>query len=133
MHAPLLLTVIFKLHTGVFPGGCRPPDPPHGRAGGVSGGPILGCIFSLFVFFYFLFAGFRPREIAHLFSHEISRRMPSESCLGTPWDPSYEHIYKNMIRRGGGRGWLGSYDMIELFGKRVISELGEVKVGIGGL
>ena len=29
--------------------------------------------------------GFRPREVAHLVSYEISRRMHSESCLGTPW------------------------------------------------
>jgi len=79
------------------------------------------------------FGVYRPREVAYLFVHEISRRMPSESCLGTPWDPSYEHIYKNMIRREGGRGWLGSYDMIELFGKRVISELKGVGGGIGGL
>jgi len=75
----------------------------------------------------------RPWEVSHLFSHEISRRMPSESCLGTPGDPSYEHIYKNMIRRGGGREWLGRYDMIELFGSRVISELRGVEGGIGGL
>ena len=41
--------------------------------------------------------GFRPREVAHLFSCEISHRMHSESCLGTPWDPSYEHICKNIF------------------------------------
>ena len=40
--------------------------------------------------------GYRPWEVSHLFSREISRRMPSESCLGTPWGPSYEHIYKNI-------------------------------------
>ena len=28
--------------------------------------------------------GFRPREVAHLLSREISRRMHSESCPGTP-------------------------------------------------
>ena len=28
---------------------------------------------------------YRPREVSHLFSREISRRMPSESCLGIPW------------------------------------------------
>ena len=31
--------------------------------------------------------GFRPQEVAHFFSREISR-------LGTPWSPSYDHIYK---------------------------------------
>ena len=40
--------------------------------------------------------GYRPWEVSHLFSHEISRRMPSESCLGTPWGLSYEHVYKNI-------------------------------------
>ena len=40
--------------------------------------------------------GHKPWEVSHLFSHEISRRMPSESCLGTPWGPSYEHICKNL-------------------------------------
>ena len=39
-----------------------------------------------------------------LLSREISRRMPSESCLGTPWGPSYEHIYKNIhFCKGKGR------------------------------
>ena len=38
----ILLTVMFKLHTGVLPGGCRPPDSPHkvwGAATPPSGGP----------------------------------------------------------------------------------------------
>ena len=59
-----LLTVIFNLHTGVFPGGCRPSDPPHKRAGMGSGGPILGCIFLYFsMCFCFFVVGFRPREV----------------------------------------------------------------------
>ena len=36
-------------------------------------------------------------------SCEVSRRRPSESCLGTPSVPSYEHIYKN-IQFGKGKG-----------------------------
>ena len=32
---------------------------------------------------------YRPWEVSHLFSHEISYRMHSESCLGTPWPPKY--------------------------------------------
>ena len=39
---------------------------------------------------------YRPWEVSHLFYHKISCRMPSESCLGTPWGPRYEHIYKNI-------------------------------------
>ena len=56
-------------------------------------------------FFWFVVVGFRPREVAHLFSREISRRMPSESCLGTPWGSSYEHICKNIYFWKGGIGW----------------------------
>ena len=42
------------------------------------GGPLLQrCFFSAFLEVY------RPWEVAHLFSREISSRMPSESCLGT--------------------------------------------------
>ena len=91
----LLLTVIFKLHTGVFPGGCRPPDLPHGRAGGGSLGDPFWVAFFV-CFFSLIFVGFRPREVAHLFSREISCRIPSESCLGTPWSTSYAHICKNI-------------------------------------
>ena len=40
--------------------------------------------------------GNNPWEVSHVFSREISRRMQSESCLGTPWGPSYEHICKNI-------------------------------------
>ena len=29
--------------------------------------------------------GYRPWEVSHLVSREISRRMPSELCLETPW------------------------------------------------
>ena len=37
-----------------------------------------------------------------------SCRMPLESCLGTPWGPSYEHIYKNIhFCKGKGRGEKG--------------------------
>ena len=39
---------------------------------------------------------YKSREVSHLFSHQISLRMPSESCLGTYFGLSYDHIYKNM-------------------------------------
>ena len=42
--------------------------------------------------------------ISSFFSREISLRMPSESCLGTPSGPRYEHIYKNIhLCKGKGR------------------------------
>ena len=89
-----LLTVIFKLHTGVFPA----------RAGGRGfWGTHVGLhLFNSFVIFFFV--GFKPWEVAHLFSPEVSRRMPSEWCLGTPWGPSYEHMCKNIYL---GKGWIG--------------------------
>ena len=37
---------------------------------------------------------YKSWEESHLFSHQISRRMPSESCLGTPWGPSYDQFCK---------------------------------------
>ena len=78
-----------------FPGGCRPRTP---RTGGRAfWGTHFGLHFWICcVFLLFLFVGFRLREVAHLFSREISHRMPSESYLGTPWGPSYEHICKNV-------------------------------------
>ena len=42
-----------------------------------------------------------PWEVSHLFSREIARRMPFESCLGTPWGPIYEHICKNVYFKRG--------------------------------
>ena len=48
---------------------------------------------------------YRPREVAHVFSREISRRMASESCLGTPWGRRWEHICKNMYSCQGRFGW----------------------------
>ena len=48
--------------------------------------------------------GYRPWEASHLFSREILRGTLSESCLGTPCCPSYEHIYKNThFCKGKGR------------------------------
>ena len=41
--------------------------------------------------------GFKPREVAHLFSREIPRQMPSESCLGTPWGSSYDQFVKHVF------------------------------------
>ena len=41
--------------------------------------------------------GCRPWEVSHLFSLEISHRMPSESCLGTPWSPSCELTCKHIF------------------------------------
>ena len=38
-------------------------------------------------------------------SREIARRMPSESCLGTPWGPSYEHTCKNVYLKRDRIGW----------------------------
>ena len=88
-----------------LPGGLRPPDPPLGRADGrrTAGEPSLStsvffsfwgplfrhCFLSAFLKVY------RPWEVSHLFSRQISRRMHSESCLGTPWGSRYEHICKN--------------------------------------
>ena len=37
---------------------------------------------------------YKSQEVSHLLSHQISRRMPSESCQGFFFDPSYDHIYK---------------------------------------
>ena len=75
--------------------GAAPRTPRTGRRAGVLGDPFwVACVF--------VFCdktknvGLKPREVAHLFSRRISRRMPSESCLGTPWGPSYEHICKNV-------------------------------------
>ena len=48
--------------------------------------------------------GYRPWEVSHLFSHEISRRMPSESCLGTAFGPSYEQFGKTCVFRKGRKG-----------------------------
>ena len=49
-------------------------------------GPLLAhCFLSAFLEVY------RPREVSHLLSHEMSHRMHSESCLGTPRSPSYDH------------------------------------------
>ena len=53
----------------------------------------------LYVFLYFLefvLEAYRLWEVSHLFCCEISRRMQSESCLGTPWEPRYDQIYKNL-------------------------------------
>ena len=63
--------------------------------------PFLVAFVLVFVFLFDFVVGFRPREAAHFLSREISRRMPSESCLGTPWAPSYDHIYKNIHLCGG--------------------------------
>ena len=70
------------------------------------GGPPGTRVMTIFVFYvsaqipkieYFVVYGSlqAPGGISS-FSREISRRMPLESCLGTPWGPSYEHIYKNI-------------------------------------
>ena len=55
------------------PQNLRPPA----RAG-VPGGAFRVVFFVLFLFFV---VGFWPWEVAHLYSREISHRMPSESCL----------------------------------------------------
>ena len=49
--------------------------------------------------------GYMPWEVSHLFSHQVSRRMHSKSCLGTPWGPSYEHFCKNIYLCKGWIGW----------------------------
>ena len=41
--------------------------------------------------------GYRPWEVSHLFSPEISHRMPSESCLETSWGPRYDQFYKTLF------------------------------------
>ena len=62
-----------------------------------------GSTFSTLFFSVFLRV-YKHREASHLFFREISRRKPSESCLGTPWGPSYEHMYKNLhFCKGKGR------------------------------
>ena len=41
---------------------------------------------------------YRPREVSHLFSREISRRMPSESCLGTHfWCELWPYLSKRIF------------------------------------
>ena len=68
------------------------------------------CFFSTFwkTHFYQLFFSFlrvyRPWEVAHLFSREIARRMPSEPCLGTPWGPSYDQFCRTYVFRKGRKG-----------------------------
>ena len=49
----ILLTVIFKLHTGVFPGGCRPPDPRTGGRAEVLGDPFWVACFVFNLLFDF--------------------------------------------------------------------------------
>ena len=44
---------------------------------------LLGVHFFYIVFVSAFLKVYGAREVAHLFSYEISRRMPSESCLGT--------------------------------------------------
>ena len=53
---------------------------------------------------------YRPWEASHLFSCDISRRMPSESCLGPPWGSSYEHICKNIYFW---KRWIGLDPMVD--------------------
>ena len=43
--------------------------------------------------------GYKPWEVSHLFSCEISHRMPSESCLRTPWGSSYDQSCKTCVFR----------------------------------
>ena len=59
------------------------------------------------------FRVYMPWEASHLFSREISRRMHSESCLGTPWGPIYDQFCKTCVFRKGrkGRDPLSSYPL----------------------
>ena len=41
-----------------------------------------------------LYEVYKSRGVSHLFCHQISLRMPPESCLGPIFDPSYDHFYK---------------------------------------
>ena len=94
-----------KIHSFFLsPGSCAPRTP---RSGGRTGGRgthfIHIVLFSLFwahilhiVFFLHFSRVYGPWEVSHLFSREISLRMHSESCLGTPWGPSYTHICKSI-------------------------------------
>ena len=57
------------------------------------GGPPGTRVMTIFVFYvnpqipniesFEAYEVYKSREVSHLFSHQISRRMASESCLGT--------------------------------------------------
>ena len=98
-----------------FPGGCAPRTP---RSGGRAGGRGTHFIHIVLFMFHFigpyaahcffvcsLFEGLQALGGISIFSHEISCRMHSESCLGTPWGPSYEHICKNVYIKRNRFGW----------------------------
>ena len=90
--------------------GAAPPRPPA-RAGGRAGNPLYRhCFFFTFwgstcstLFFNFFEVLEAPGGSSCFFSWNLCR-MPSESCLGTPWGPSYEHIWKNIYFW---KGWIG--------------------------
>ena len=41
--------------------------------------------------------GYKPWEVSHLFSREISRRMPSESCMGSPGARVMTNFIKHVV------------------------------------
>ena len=45
------------------------------------------------------FEVYKSREVSHLFSHQISRRMHYNHVWGSIFDPSYDHIYKSQEHR----------------------------------
>ena len=62
---------------------------PNSGHGGPPGTPFM-TIFAFYVSpqipnieYFDAYEVYKSREVSHLFSHQISRRMASESCLGT--------------------------------------------------
>ena len=96
LSAIKLLTAIFKLRPRGFWGSAAPPTPrsPLARTGGDY--IFCGIFFPLFIFLGFVLGVYRLWEVALRFSHEISGRMHSNSCLETPWGREHEHICKNI-------------------------------------
>ena len=93
----------------LHPGGLRLADIPLEQTGGDS----FFCTLFSFTFlstyaahsFFLTFWRFTGPGRYLIFSREILHRMHSESCLGTPWGPSYEHICKNIYFCKGCIGW----------------------------
>ena len=97
-----MLTAIFKLHRG-FSVKRQTPERSGGWAGG-RGPYLLVHICCFYYLFDFLLGVYRPWEVSPRFTHEMSHRMHSKSCLTSPWDPRYEHICENIYLGRDGSG-----------------------------